>query len=209
MNFSDLQQSWQQQASPLATPGSPAAATASLLAETDRLHRLSRRRNALSTILLVLSLSSFVVSRLLALGPGTAVQLAGLLILAGTLLGLVGALWWGTTLRQAAQPGLASQAYVRASLRVFRFRRTIFRWLAVPYLVLLGAGTLLLFWPRFHVQGLADSWKIGLWLALFGGIGLVCRYYGLRRFEREFGPTERELHRWATAWPETLATSGS
>ncbi|WP_151085914.1 hypothetical protein [Hymenobacter baengnokdamensis] len=205
MDFSDLQQSWQQQSGPLPATSVPAA-TASLLAEAERLHRFGRRRNWLATGLLLLSLGGFVVSRLLTSGPPVLTQLWGLLLLAGTLLGFIGGMWWGTTLRQAAQPGLASQAYVQASLRVFRFRRAIFRWLAVPYVLLVGVGGLLLYWPRFHVHELADSWKIALWLAVFGGIGLVCRHFGLRRYEREFGPAEQELHHWATAWLEEGAT---
>lgn len=206
MDFSDLQQSWQQQAGPLPAPGGPAATT-SLPAETERLHRLGRQHKYLSTSLLLLSLGGFVVAQLLGSKPLAAIQLWGFLLVAGTLLALMGAMWWGTTLRQAAQPGLASQAYVRASRRVFRFRRTIFRWLAVPYLLLLGLGCLLLFWPRFHVQGPADSWKIALWLAVFGLVGLLCRRFGLRRYEREFGAVERQLHHWAAAWPEADATT--
>lgn len=113
--------------------------------------------------------------------------------MAGTLLALMGAIWWGTTLRRAAQPGLASPAYVRASLRVFRFRRTIFRRLAVPYLLLLGLGCLLLLWPRFHVQEPVDSWKMVLWLAAFGVVGMLAGTQGSRRYEREFGVAERQL----------------
>ena len=121
------------------------------------------------------------------------------------LLAIIVVMWWGTALRQAAQPGANSQAYTQASLRAFRFRRTIFNWFAVPYLAPIGVGVMLLHWPRFHVNGLADWWKLALWMVAFVTLGLVSRRVGLRRYECEFGPTERVVEHWQIAWTDKTA----
>ena len=205
MDFSELQQRWQAQAAPSA---GPASETASVLAEMHRLHRAGRRRNGLVTLILMLSLSTFVASPFLAEAPSSPAQLGGLLLLAFTLLALIVVMWWGTTLRQAAQPGANSHAYIQASLRTFRFRRTIFKWFAAPYLALIGMGILLLHWPRFHINGLADWWKAALWMAAFVALGLVCRRVGLRRYERAFGPAERAVEHWQAAWTNETASVG-
>ena len=105
MDFSELQQRWQAQAAPSA--GS-ASETASVLAEMCRLHRASRRRNGLVTLLLLVSLASFLVSRFLTKASPSQAQIWGLLRLVGTLLALIAVMWWGTTLRQATQPGANS-----------------------------------------------------------------------------------------------------
>lgn len=202
MDFSELQQRWQAHAAPSA--GS-ASETASVLAEMRRLHRASRRRNWLIKLLLLLSLASFLVSRFLSEASPSQAQIWGLLLLAVTLLTFIAVMWWGTTLRQAAQPGVNSQAYIQASLRTFRFRRTIFNWFAVPYLVLIGVGVMLLHWPSFHVNGLADWWKLTLWMAVFVTLGLVSRQVGLRRYKREFGPAERVVEHWQIAWTDKTA----
>lgn len=200
MDFSALQQSWQAQAAP---PASPPTHTTSLVAETQRLHRFGQRRNRLATVLMLLALCSFAASRLLAGGPLPPRQWWGLGLIALTLLGFIGAMWWGTALRRAAQPDASSQAYLRASLRAFRFRRGTLLWLAVPYALLLSVGLLLLQWPRFHISGAADWWKAGLWVAVFVGAALVGRRVGLRRYEREFGAAERTLQQWQNAWVDS------
>jgi|GEM_PF-3496411 len=67
MDFSELQQRWQVQAAPSAGSVSE---TASVLAEMRRLHRASRRRNWLVTLLLLLVLLvSFLVSQFLTEAP--------------------------------------------------------------------------------------------------------------------------------------------
>ena len=170
-----------------------------------RLRRASRRRNWLFTLLLLLSLASFLVSRFLTESPPAQAQIWGQLLLAVMLLALIVVMWWGTTLRQAAQPGANSKAYIQASLRAFRFRRTIFNWFAVPYLALIGVEVMLLHWPRFHVNGLADWWKLALWMAAFVTLGLVSRRVCLRRYEHEFGPAERVVEHWQITWTDKTA----
>ena len=169
-----------------------------------RLHRASRQRNWLVTLLLLLSLASFLVSRFLTESPPSQAQIWDLLLLAVTLLTFIAVMWWGTTLRQATQPGANSQAYIQASLRAFRFRRTIFNWFAIPYLALIGVGVML-HWFRFHVNGLADWWKLASWMVAFVTLGLVSRRVGLRRYEREFGPAERVVEHWQIAWTDKTA----
>lgn len=202
MDFSALQQSWQAQAAP---PAGSLSHTATLLAETQRLHQFGRRRNRLATILLLLALSSFAASGLLTAGPLPPRQWWGLGLIALTLLGFIGAMWWGTALRRAVQPDATSQAYLQASLRIFQFRRGVLLWLAVPYALLLSVGLLLLHWPRFHISGAADWWKAALWVAVFVGGALLGRRVGLRRYEREFGAAERTLQQWQLAWAGSTA----
>jgi len=201
MDFSELQQRWQAQAAPSVDSASK---TASVLAEMRRLHRAGRRRNWLVTLLL-LSLGGFSASPFLVERAPSYVQILGLMLLAVTLLAFIATVWWGTTLRQAVQPGANSQAYIQASLQAFRFRRTIFNWLAVPYVVLLGAGALLLHWPRIHITGLFDWWKLALLMAAFVSLGLVCRRIGLRQYEREFGFAERAVEHWQALWADEVA----
>lgn len=195
MDFSELQQSWQQQAAPLPAAASPTGA-ASLLAETERLRRFGRRRNWLGTALLLLAVGSFTVSQLLDDHPRTALQYAGLALLDGTLLGYVALMWWGTALRQAARPDLSSRAYVQAALRAFRFRRGPLLWLAVPYAVGFGTGLLLWNLPRLGLHGASDWWKPALTLTVLLGVALLGRRTGLRKYEQQFGPAERALARW-------------
>lgn len=196
MNFSDLQQSWQQQASPPPAAGAPPAATASLLAETERLHRFGRRRNWLATGLLGLALVCFLAGQLLGEGSHSPLQFVGLALLTCTLLGFLGLMWWGTALRAAARPGLDSRTYLQASLRAFRFRRRVLLWLGIPYVLGFGVGLMLWNLPRLGLTGPADWWKAALALAVLLGAALVGRRVGLRRYEQEFGPTERALDRW-------------
>ena len=180
-------------------------APATLLAETQRLHRYAQQRNKLSTRLLLFSLSIFCSSQLLRQlhrGPLEAARWGGLLLLSIAMLGFIGLTWWGTSLRQSVQPGLASRAYVQASLRAFRFRRNALVWLVVPYAALLSIGLLLLNWLHFSVSGLADWWKVVLWVGTFVALALVGRFFGLRKYEREFGPTVCELERWEADWRE-------
>lgn len=199
MDFSDLQQSWQAQAAPAAVAASPAAAPASLLAETERLHRFGRRRNWQGTALIAGALACFVGAQLLRGRFYTALQWVGLALLCATLLGFVAATWWGTTLRVAAQPGLDSRAYLAASLRAFRFRRTGLLWLGIPYTLGFGSGLILWNLPHFQAAVPSDYWLLGLGLPLLVGLALVSRQIGLRRYEREFGATERALTRWQHA----------
>ena len=201
MDFSELQHSWQRQAAPPVTPHA-SAATDSLLAETQRLHRFGRRRNRLGTGLIGLALACFLGGQLLRDRPHTPLQYAGLALLAGTLLGFVALAWWGTGLRRAAQPGLDSRTYVRASLRAFRFRRGALLWLGIPYALGFGAGLVLWNLPHFRAAVPSDWWLLGLGLPVLAGLALAGRAVGLRRYEQKFGPTERELERWQAAWPE-------
>ena len=204
MDFSELQQHWQAQAA--SSANSAATETALVLAEMRRLHRAGRRRNWVVTLILLLSLGSFLASWFLSEGSPSPIQAWGLVLLAITLLGLIAVMWWGTTLRRAVQPGTNSEAYIQASLRTFRFRRTIFNWLAVPYVALLGMGMLLLVWPRLHIHGSADWWKLALWMAAFVAVGLICRRVGLRRCDRAFGPAERAVGHWQAAWADDTAS---
>lgn len=193
MNFSDLQQSWQQQAAPAAGQTSEAAP---LLAETERLHRFGRRRNRLSTGLTALALACFLVGQLLRATLPTPLQWLGLALVAATLLGFLAAMWWGTALREAAQPGLDSRAYLGAALRAFRFRRTVLLWLSIPYALGFGASLLLWTLPRLAITGLAGWWKVALALALLVSAALLGRRVGLRKYEAQFGTTERALAYW-------------
>lgn len=197
MDFSDLQQSWQAQAAPVAVPGPPQAGkAASLLAETERLHRFGRRQNWLGTALVALALVSLLGPTLFGQQPLAPLQWGGFSLLLLTMGSYVAAIWRGTTLRQTAQPGLDSRAYVQASLRVFRFRRTQLLRLSLPYVLGLGGGLLLLQFPHFQANGHLSWGRLGLWVALLLLLALAGRYAGLRRYEREFGPTERALARW-------------
>lgn len=210
MDFSELQQSWQQQAAPPLAPGGRAANQASLLAETERLHRLGRRKNQLATALLTLSLLAFLAAQLLpADAPGVPTKHWGLLLLNLDIVAFVAAMWWGTSLSRAINPSLDSRAYVRASLRAFRFRAWMLTWLSVPYALLLGLGSALLRWHRWsHAPGI-DGWYIYCWGLFFLGAAFVGRYFGLRKYHQLFGPTVRELEKWEAAWPEeTSAVSG-
>ena len=211
MEFSDLQHSWQQQAAPPAAPAAPVDTPATLLAETQRMHRFSQRRNKLTTKLLLFALGLFFISQLIHSHnePLTPARYAGLALLSVNILGFLGLTWRGTTLRQAVQPGLDSRAYVRASLRAFRFRRTALLWLALPYAVLLSVGLLLLSWLHLQVTGWADWWKVALWMGVFLGMVLVGRFVGLRKYEREFGSIVRKLEHWAAAWAEEATPTAS
>ena len=63
----------------------------------------------------------------------------------------------------------------------------------------------MLHWSRFHVNGLADWWKLTLWMAAFVTSGLLSRRVGLLRYEREFGPAERVVEHWQITWTDKTA----
>lgn len=203
MDFSELQRSWQQQAAPPLAPGSRATNPAALLAETERLHRLGRRKNQLATALLTLSLLAFLVAQLLADDvPRVPTEHWGLILLNLDIVAFVAAMWWGTSQRRAIRPSLDSRAYVRASLRAFRFRAWMLTWLAVPYALLLGLGLALLRWHRWsHAPGF-DGWDILYWVLLSLSAAFVGRYFGLRKYRQLFGPTVRALEHWEKEWQE-------
>lgn len=198
MDFSELQQSWQAQAAPPAAPAGPATEAASLLAETERLHHFGQRRNWLGTILITGALACFVGAQLLRGRIHTSLQWLGLGVLSVTMLGFIAAMWWGTTLRAAARPGLNSRAYLAASLRAFRFRRTVLLWLGIPYVLGIGSGLIL--WNLPHFQAVApypyEEWLPTLGLPLLLLLSLWSRAVGLRKYEQQFGPTERALAHW-------------
>lgn len=196
MDFSTLQQSWQAQGG--LPPGVPAPL---LLSDTQRLHRLSKRRNRWFALILV---PYWLFLWHLFQGYAAPSQLVGEAILALALPLLTGVRWWGTTLRQAAQPGIASRAYVQASLRAFRFWHQTLHWLAVPYGLLLGLGWLLIKLPAIQTQAGA-WWQILFLLAGGGAMGLVLRHFGLKKYQQEFGPTVQTLEYWQAAWPEEPA----
>ena len=201
MDFSELQQRWQQQAAPSLASGSRAANPASLLAETERLHRLGRRKNQLATALLALSLLAFLVAQLLPDdAPRVPTEHWGLILINLDIVAFVAAMWWGTRLSQAISPSLDSRAYVRASLRAFRFRAWMLTWLAVPYALLLGLGLALLRWHRWSHTPDFDGWEMLYWTLIFLSAASVGRYFGLRKYQQLFGPTVRALEQWERDW---------
>jgi len=201
MDFSELQQRWQQQAAPPLATGSRAAGPASLLAETERLHRLGRRKNQLATALLAVSLLAFLLAQLLADdAPRVPTEHWGLILLNLDIVAFVAAVWWGTSLRRAISPSLDSRAYVQASLRAFRFRAWMLTWLAVPYALLLGLGLALLRWHRWSHTPNFDGWDMLYWVLIFVSAALIGRYFGLRKYHQLFGPTVRALEQWENEW---------
>lgn len=201
MDFSELQQRWQQQTAPPLAAGSRAASRDSLLAETERLHRLGRRKNQLATALLAVSLLAFVLAQFLSDdAPRVPTEHWGLILLNLDLVAFVAAVWWGTSLRRAISPSLDSRAYIQASLRAFRFRAWMLTWLAVPYMLLLGLGLALLRWHRWSHTPNFDGWDILYWVLIFVSAALTGRYFGLRKYHRLFGPTVRALEQWEKEW---------
>jgi hypothetical protein len=196
MDFQQLQRSWQQQAAPFVPVANTPATTPGLLAETQRLHRLGRRSNGLASILIGLAYVLLIGPAALQYHSLVPLQAIGLGLLTLTLLGYVALMWWGTALRRAARPDLNSQAYLQASLRAFCFRRTTLLWLAVPYALGLGVGLWLL---NAHRLTYAPLWQPVLAFFLLLSSALWGRRVALRRYERQFGETERQLLHWQQA----------
>ncbi|MCA8833170.1 hypothetical protein [Hymenobacter pini] len=190
MDFQELQRSWQQQTAPAASVPPEGTSTSGLLAETRRLHRLGQRRNWLASVLIGLAYILLIGPAILQYPSLAPLQASGLGLLTLTLLGYVALMWWGTALRRAARPDLDSQAYLQACLRTFRFRRTTLLWLAVPYVLGLGVGLWLL---NEHRLTYAPLWQPLLALVLLVGGALWGRRAALRRYEQQFGQTERQL----------------
>lgn len=203
MDFSELQQSWQQQAAPPLATRNRAASPAPLLSEIERLHRLGRRKNLLATALFALSLLAFLLPQLLPDDtPRVPIEHGGLILLTLDMVAFVAALWRGTSLARAISPSLDSRAYVQASLRAFRFRAWLLTWLAVPYALLLGLGVALLNWHRWHHPPGVDKGAMLTGVLIFFSAALCGRYFGLRRYHQLFGPTVRALEQWEQAWQE-------